>query len=171
MGRLFLSPYPVFRRRLHQHLCSQTRRLLLQCALVGHRPTTAEISKLFSPQTHRGTGSGVISGTLPNVEKKGRAQIVLVNTEGWNGSLTFTAYDDNGAQVAAPQRSLAAHEKLLDTAEPLLGGLDLTEGTHIRYTSNRSLIAFQPKSSADGLHPLCTPRTPNTRVLISLPVA
>ncbi len=62
----------------------------------------------------------------------------------------MTAYNDSGAVITTNVISLAAHEKVVNTAEDIFTG-DISNATYVTYSSNREVVGFQLNASFDGM--------------------
>lgn len=92
---------------------------------------------------------GSRQGLLAKLEKQGTTQVVLVNIESASATVTLTAYNDSGTQVATARISLGAFQKVSDQAQNFFAQ-DITNATFIGYTSDRTLVGYQLNASSDN---------------------
>ncbi|MBW1679158.1 MAG: hypothetical protein JRJ08_03300 [Deltaproteobacteria bacterium] len=115
-------------------------------------PTTG--FELFTRTDQLGGYTGVgISGTegvFAKLESDGATGIAFVNIENSSATVTLTAYDDIGTEIATKDINLAAHEKELDIAENIFTG-DISTATYIAYSSDKEVVGFQLNVSSDGM--------------------
>lgn len=64
--------------------------------------------------------------------------------------VTLTAYDDSGAARAVTTIALEPFEKLVEVAENLFPGQDISAATAIGCTSTQNALSFQLNGSKDG---------------------
>lgn len=96
-----------------------------------------------------GSGPGAKTGIFPKIEKDGWTGIALVNTGDRNASVTLSAYDDRGTEVASRVMPLIGHANITHDAEALFSQ-DIGRATYIAYASDRNIVGFQLNGSADG---------------------
>ncbi len=94
-------------------------------------------------------GSGSNHGWFTNIEEYGWSGIAFVNVDTLTASVTLTAYDDNGNQVAATTLTLTPGQKSLGLADQLFQS-DIRNATYVKYSSDRKLLGFTVSGSADG---------------------
>jgi photosystem II stability/assembly factor-like uncharacterized protein len=94
-------------------------------------------------------GDGAMSGVFPKIEKNGWTEIVFINTEDSEATITMTAYNDNGGTVATQALTVNGHTKAVNRAEAIFSQ-DITGATYIVYSSDREVVGFQFNESSDG---------------------
>jgi hypothetical protein len=90
-------------------------------------------------------------GIFAKIEKNGWTGIAFVNIEDSAASVTLTAYDNYGTTVATQTISLAGHAKVVDLAENIFSGNDISAATYIGYSSDRDIVGFQLNGSSDDM--------------------
>ena len=95
-------------------------------------------------------GTGSKAGVFPKIEKNGGwSAIALINTESNSGSVTFTAYTDDGnrvgSQVVLP---IGGYTQIMN-AQELNFLLHIPSATYIAYSADRNVVGFQLNGSAD----------------------
>jgi hypothetical protein len=103
-------------------------------------------------------GTGSNRGWLPKVEKDGWTGVAFLNVDTVAASVTLTAWDDNGKQVATTTLSLRPGEKTVGMVTQLFQS-DLKDATYCTYKSDKKLLGFTVSGSSngqmlDGLHAL-----------------
>lgn len=88
-------------------------------------------------------------GVFPRIGQDGWTALVMLNTENRNNDVTMKAYDENGVLQAVEVLLLSPHQRYLAMADAIFGD-GLKRATHIRFTSDGDLSAFQVSGSADG---------------------
>ena len=63
----------------------------------------------------------------------------------------MTAYDDIGAIIATETINLDAHEKVVNSAEGIFAGSDISDATYIGYWSDKEVVGFQLNASSDDM--------------------
>jgi hypothetical protein len=98
------------------------------------------------------TGAGISGkqGVFAKVEKNGWTGIAFVNIEDAAASVTLSAYDNYGTEVATRILSLGSHAKLVQLAQEIFGQ-DISAATYIGYSSNKELVGFQLNGSSNGM--------------------
>jgi photosystem II stability/assembly factor-like uncharacterized protein len=90
-------------------------------------------------------------GVCAKLEKGGGwTSLTLVNTEGTQATVTLTAYDDSGSQVATTTFSLNAHAQVAQNAEEFFPNQDIATATYLAYSSDKDLVVLQLNGSADS---------------------
>jgi hypothetical protein len=98
-----------------------------------------------------GIGAKKKEGVFAKLEKGGGwSYLTLVNTEASTTSVTLTAYNDSGTQVATTTFSLGAHGKAENTAEGFFPTQSISTATYLAYSSDKELVGLQLNASADG---------------------
>lgn len=90
------------------------------------------------------------SGILPKLEQQGWSAFIFVNTVFSRAHVNLTAYDDQGETVATTEISIESRSQYPDFADAFFG-TDISSATHVRYTSDKNVIAFQVDASADNM--------------------
>ncbi|MCD6353394.1 MAG: hypothetical protein J7M06_04200 [Proteobacteria bacterium] len=110
--------------------------------------------ELFSRTDQLGGYTGVgISGTegvFAKIEKDGATGIAFVNIENSSAVVTLTAYDDIGTVIAEKEIILAAHEKVVNSAENIFTE-NISSATYIAYSSDKEVVGFQLNTSSDNM--------------------
>jgi hypothetical protein len=98
-----------------------------------------------------GGGTGTREGVFAKIEKNGGwTGIAFVNTEATEASVTLTAYNDNGNEVATQVLPVGAYAKLVNFAEAIFLE-DISGATYIAYSSDRNIVGFQLNGTSDGM--------------------
>jgi hypothetical protein len=97
-----------------------------------------------------GSGAGAKEGVFPKIEKSGWTGIAFVNTEGDEASVTLTAYDDNGNEIAVETITLGGYAKVVNLAENIFAPVNIGRATYIGYSSDKDVVGFQLNGSSDG---------------------
>ena len=90
------------------------------------------------------------TGVLPRIETDGWTGIGVVNTDNSAGTVTLTAYDDQGAVIAAATFELNAREKIVSTAQGLFSE-NIGAATYITYSSTTEVAVYQLNGASNGL--------------------
>jgi N-acetylneuraminic acid mutarotase len=88
-------------------------------------------------------------GVFAKIEKNGWTGIALVNIEASPASVTLTAYNDDGGQVATKTLNVNGHTKIVNNPEKIFSA-DIGNATYVAYSSDRFIVGFQLNGSADG---------------------
>lgn len=107
---------------------------------------TRDLNKLAAYCTPSG---GAREAVLPKLEKQGSTHIALVNLEQTPATVTLTAYNDNGMQIASVTLTISGYGKVMDTAETLLGR-SLTGATYLAYSADKNLLSYQLNTSSNN---------------------
>ncbi len=94
-------------------------------------------------------GLGSRKGWFTKIEKDGWTGIAFVNVDTVAASVTLTAWDDNGNQVASTTLSLAPGQKSVGMVDQLFK-TDVRNATYCRYSSEKNLLGFTVSGSSDG---------------------
>jgi hypothetical protein len=100
---------------------------------------------------YTGVGISGKEGVFAKTEKAGWTGIAFVNIEGSTASVTLTAYDNYGNAVATETLSLGSYAKIVDIAENIFSGKDISAATYIGYASDREIVGFQLNGTWDGM--------------------
>lgn len=95
-------------------------------------------------------GTGTRQGWFTKMERDGWTGIALVNTETSDATVTLTAWDENGGQVATRTQPLRPGEKFVGMVDQLFSA-DLKNAKYFKFTSDRNVLGFTVSGSADGL--------------------
>ena len=99
---------------------------------------------------YTGVGISGKEGVFAKVEKNGWTGIAFVNIEDAAASVTLTAYDNYGTEVATRILSLGSHAKLVQLAQEIFNQ-DISAATYIEYSSSKELVGFQLNGSSNGM--------------------
>ncbi|MEA1922299.1 MAG: hypothetical protein U9N63_06550 [Pseudomonadota bacterium] len=92
------------------------------------------------------TGVGLKSkkGIFAKIEQDGGwTGLALVNSESTSANVTLRARNNFGELEASLTQTLDPHERLMDTAETIFAGKDISKAYYISYESDRELVGFQ----------------------------
>jgi len=97
-----------------------------------------------------GIGAKKKEGVFAKVEENGGwSYFTLANSEDSTASVTLTAYDDSGTQVASTTFTLNAHGKTENTAQGFFPNQSISMATYLAYSSDKDLVGLQLNRSAD----------------------
>ena len=82
------------------------------------------------------------SGDLANIQKDGWTGLVFVNPSSTPAAVTLEARDDNGSLIARETLNLGAMGKLSSLVQELFED-DVASATHVRFSADREITAFQ----------------------------
>ncbi|RZB38122.1 MAG: hypothetical protein SRB2_00468 [Desulfobacteraceae bacterium Eth-SRB2] len=99
---------------------------------------------------YTGVGISGTHGVFAKTEKDGWTGIAFVNIENAPATVTMTAYDNSGNVIATEFLNINAYEKVVDVA-PNLFSQDISNATHISYSSDRNFVGFQLNGSSDDM--------------------
>lgn len=95
-------------------------------------------------------GTGTKQGWFTKMEKDGWTGIAFVNTETSDATVTLTACDENGSQVATKTLPLSPGRKSVGMVDQLFSA-DLKNAKYFKFKSDRNVLGFTVSGSADGL--------------------
>jgi rhodanese-related sulfurtransferase len=96
-------------------------------------------------------GTGEREGVFAKIEKNGWTGIAFVNTEADAASVTLTAYNDSGTEVATRVLPVGGHAKVVNYAEDIFSQDIIRNATYIAYSADRKVVGFQLNGTADGM--------------------
>jgi len=99
---------------------------------------------------YTGVGISGTKGVFAKLERDGWTGIAFVNLESDPTTVTLTAYDDSGTEIATETVGLEGHAKMVDQAQDLFTH-DIGGATYITYASDREVVGFQLNSSSDEM--------------------
>jgi hypothetical protein len=120
-------------------------------ALLSDSGFLAGYTRFYQPgnRASLALGSGGNHGWFTKMEKDGWTGIAFVNVGTVTATVTLTAYDDNGNQVASTTLPVAPGKKFVGMVDQLFKS-DLSNATYCRYSSDRNLLGFTVSGSSDG---------------------
>ncbi len=90
------------------------------------------------------------SGILPRLEENGWSGFGFVNTSFSRARINLTAYTDAGTAVDTAEVTLESRSQVVLLADGIFGS-DISDASYIKFTSSRSVAAFQANGSADNM--------------------
>jgi hypothetical protein len=94
-------------------------------------------------------GGGTTTGWFTKIEQDGWTGIAFVNIETSSATVSLSAMDANGSQVASATLTLAPGKKIVGMIPDLLKG-DLNRAKYVKYDSDKLLLGFTVSGSNDG---------------------
>jgi hypothetical protein len=99
---------------------------------------------------YTGVGISRTEGVFAKLEDDGWTGIAFVNIEDSTATVTLTAYNDNGAEVATQVMNVAANAKVVDLPENIFTQ-NISTATYIGFSSDREVVGFQLNGSTDDM--------------------
>ncbi|MBW2579670.1 MAG: DNRLRE domain-containing protein [Deltaproteobacteria bacterium] len=99
---------------------------------------------------YTGVGISRTEGVFAKLEDDGWTGIAFVNIEDSTATVTLTAYNDNGAEVATQVMNVAANAKVVDLPENIFTQ-NISTATYIGFSSDRDVVGFQLNGSTDDM--------------------
>jgi hypothetical protein len=94
--------------------------------------------------------SGAKHGWFPKMEQDGWTGVAFVNVDTAATTVTLTAYDDEGSEVAEEPIDIRAGEKVVAIVTQLFHA-DISRARYFKYSAGKKVLGFTVSQSADGL--------------------